>query len=154
MDEDLADNAISLSQLIQAIGSHLHFNDPMNAADCVTMDDDILVADNDMDGYKVRLLADLRRTDNFTSSCHSKDQYSQDDEAEEVQEKTLQCESENVTQAMQYIKELKLSCLKRDYGPVLNSLAKTQFILQDFSWKSEAEAKQSTLDSFFCKIKE
>ena len=32
----------------------------MDAADCVTMDEDIPVPDNNMDGYKVRLLADLK----------------------------------------------------------------------------------------------
>ena len=88
----------------------------MDAADYVTMDDDIPVADNDMDGYEVRLPADLRRTDNSTSSSHSEDQSSQDDEAEEVPEKTLQCEIKNVTQAMHYIEEFKLFCLDRAMG--------------------------------------
>ena len=50
MDEDPADNAVSLSELIQAIESHFHIDDPIDAADYVTMDDDIPVADNYLDG--------------------------------------------------------------------------------------------------------
>ena len=59
IDKDPEDNVILLSELIQAIELHLHIDNPMDEADYVTMDDDISVADNDIDGYEVRLLAVL-----------------------------------------------------------------------------------------------
>ena len=64
-----------------------------------------------------------------------------------------QCEIKNVSQVMHLIKQLKLFCLDRDYGPVLNSFVKTQFKLQNFIWKLKAQAKQSILDSFFAKVR-
>ena len=39
----------------------------MDAADYVTMDEDIPVADKNMDGYEVQLLTELTRTDNSNS---------------------------------------------------------------------------------------
>ena len=94
----------------------------MDAADYVTMDDDIPVADNDMDGYEVRLVTDLRRTDPFISSKHGEIQSSRNDKVEEMPEEKLLCEIKNVMQAMHYIKQLKLFCLEKDYGPMLDSL--------------------------------
>ena len=87
IDEDPDNNVVPQSELIQAIESHLHIDDPMDAADYVTMDDDIPVADNNMDGCKVRILADLKRTDNSTSSKHGEEQSLLDDEVEEMPEK-------------------------------------------------------------------
>ena len=52
---------------------HFHIDDPMDAADYVTMNDDIPVADNDIDGYEVRLFVDVRGTDNSTSSNHGEE---------------------------------------------------------------------------------
>ena len=113
----------------------------MDAADYTTMDDDISVADNNTDGYKIRLLADLRRTDNSTSSNHGKEQNSRDDEVEKMLEETIQCGIKNVMQTMHYNEQLKLLFIEKDYGPVLDSLVKTQFKLLDFLWKSQTEAK-------------
>ena len=80
-----------------------------------------------MNSYEVQLLADLRRTDNSTSSNHTKKQNSRDDEVEEISEETLQCEIKNMMQVMHYIEQLKLFCLEKGYGPVLDSFAETQF---------------------------
>ena len=84
IDKDPEDNIIPLSELIQAIESHLHIDDPMDAVNYVTMDDNIPVADNDMEGYEVRLLADLKRTDNSTRSKHGEEQSLRDVEVEEI----------------------------------------------------------------------
>ena len=61
----------------------------MDAADYVSMDSNIPIADNDINGYEVQLLADLRRIDNSTGSNHGKDQCSRNDEVDEMPEETL-----------------------------------------------------------------
>ena len=99
INEDPEDN-VPLSELIQATKLHLNIGVPMDAADYVTMDGDILVTNNDINGYKKRLLAYLMRTD---SSNHGEEQSLRDDEVDKLPEETLQCEIKNVTKATHYI---------------------------------------------------
>ena len=64
IDKDLEDN-VPLLELIQATESHFNIDGPMDVVNEVTMDDNIPVADNNVNGYEKRLLTDFR-TDNFT----------------------------------------------------------------------------------------
>ncbi|XP_064633669.1 tigger transposable element-derived protein 6-like [Lineus longissimus] len=91
------------------------------------------------------------RTPAATANAFVDDQVRTAEIADDDENKTAEpeCEINSNAMALHYASQLRLFCLDRDYGDVLENILKSETSLQERILDSKRNAKQTTLDSFF-----